>query len=221
MWVLTCMLCSYFLCSSAGNGTIQSLFTANFGDTSPNSIFTPGSTENITSMMLIVNSIQLPMSMMYISQNSILTSVALAQEWYSYGHSRQGLRTSSPHGAQRSTYWLSLPTQFALPSMLIFGFLHWLLSQGFFIVNVETYTALGPPLYIPWNGNSPTPFIITAGWSNLPLFLVWILESILLVIIWLLGRRRYHDKGMPFVGTCSLAISAACHPILNRRMEAL
>ena len=145
-----------------------------------------------------------------------------AQEWFSYCHSRQGLRTSIPRGAQRSTYFLSLPAQYSIPLMLAFGFLHWIVSQSLFVVNIELSTAWGEPDYTsPGANQPPTPYVWTVGWAWFPIFLVLLLCTLLFSILLVFGFRHYRSEGMPLARTSSKAISAACHPIHGRYMEAL
>ena len=172
------------------------------------------------STVLVANSLQLFTSFLYILFNNILTSMLFAQEWFSYGSKRQGLRTSVPRGAQTSSYFLSLPAQYSVPLMLAFGFLHWLLSQSIFVVNVELFAAWGPPDYASAGGGTSTPFVWTLGWAWFPVFLLMILGAVIILSLIALGCRRYHSEGMPMVRTSSKAISAACHPIDGRCAEA-
>lgn len=87
---------------------------------------------------LVANVVQVFLSVVYFSYNSLFTCMLLGHEWASYAHRRKGLRVSSkPMGAQRSTYFLSLPYRFALPLMAMSGLLHWLVSQSIFFVVVQ------------------------------------------------------------------------------------
>ena len=144
------------------------------------------------------------------------------QEWFSHCSQRQGLRTSTPKGAQKSTYFLSLPAQYSIPLMIAFGFLHWLVSQSLFVVNVELSTAWGEPDYTSPGANRPsTPYVWTIGWAWFPMFLILVLCCLLFVVLLGIGFRRYNSEGMPLARTSSKAISAACHPIQDRCTEGL
>jgi len=60
-------------------------------------------------MVLLANSPQVMLSVLYLFYNSILTSMLLEREWNSLGVKRQALRVSNPKGKQLSTHFLSLP----------------------------------------------------------------------------------------------------------------
>jgi hypothetical protein len=89
--------------------------------------------------VLVANSPQVLLSAVYFSYNSLFTCMLLGWEWASYAHQRKGLRVSAAprRGAQRSSYFLSLPYRFALPLMAVSGLLHWLVSQSLFIAVID------------------------------------------------------------------------------------
>lgn len=60
-------------------------------------------------MVLIANLPQLILSLLYAALNGMWTAMLAGVEWNTYGQEHKGLRTSSPVGSQRKTYWLSLP----------------------------------------------------------------------------------------------------------------
>lgn len=60
-------------------------------------------------MVLIANLPQLILSLLYTALNGMWTAMLVGVEWNTYGQEHKGLRTSSPVGSQRRTYWLSLP----------------------------------------------------------------------------------------------------------------
>ena len=65
---------------------------------------------------------------------------------------------------------------------------------------------------------SPTPYVLTFGWALLPILLAVILLTVMTMGLKLLGFQHYWDSTrMPFAGTCSRAISAAFHPLPDRR----
>lgn len=67
--------------------------------------------------------------------------MALAHEWSQYAVQRKGLRVSAqPRGAQRSTYFLSLPYRNAIPFIILSTLMHWLMSESLFLVMIEAYT---------------------------------------------------------------------------------
>lgn len=156
----------------------------------------------ITSNVLLANTPQLIVSMVYILYNGVFTSMLLTYENLGYATGRKALRVSKPSGAQRSTYWLQLPYRYAIPLMIAMSVLHWLISQSLFLICVAIRDSTG------WQ--DPTRSVYGCGWSPLGLFFSIILGGLLIVNLIAHGFRRYTDK-MPILSSCSLAISAACH----------
>jgi len=82
--------------------------------------------------------------------------------------------------------------------------LHWLASQSLFIALV--YAS-------PYTYSSSTPLnqTFSVGYSCIAIFCALILGGVIVLFGNFNGFRRY-PPGMPIVGSCSAAISAACHP---------
>ncbi|PLB52255.1 hypothetical protein P170DRAFT_350349 [Aspergillus steynii IBT 23096] len=157
----------------------------------------------LTGNVLFSNSPQLLFSIMYFGSNSIVTTMAMANEWGQYAVRRKGLRVStSPRGSQRTTHFLSLPYRFGLPLVLFSAVIHWLLSQSLFLVVLEAYT--------PTHLRDPTNDVTGCGWSPGAVLTALILCCLLVFYIVGLGFKRF-PSGMPVAGSCSLAIAAACH----------
>ena len=114
----------------------------------------------------------------------------------------KALRVTQPHGAQRSTYFLQLPYRYSIVLLTTSTLLHWLVSQCLFLANVNVFFPSGELDCL----NS----IATIGHSVVPLLFVLILGSVTVAVGFLNGRRRYRP-GIPLAGSCSAAISAACH----------
>lgn len=128
----------------------------------------------------------------------------LASEYSDYASERKTLRVSNAKAEQRSTYFLQLPYRIALPLMLLSGLLHWLLSQSIFLAVVVNYDAIGhlvSPVAIASCGFSPLAMIFTAS----------VAMAILLGTLAVGWCRKFPSSGIPLAGSCSLAISAACH----------
>ncbi|KIK55871.1 hypothetical protein GYMLUDRAFT_174966 [Collybiopsis luxurians FD-317 M1] len=160
----------------------------------------------LISAVLISNSPQLILSMIYLIFNSLCTTMFLAREWSSYAHTCKPLRVSSPRGQQRSTYFLQIPYRFGLPLMIYSALLHWLVSQSIFLVKV-TYWQDGilDPYESPTScGYSPTGMILTT------IFVAGLILSVLAI-----GFFIHLSGEMPLVGSCSAAISSACHPPMD------
>ncbi|KAE8383704.1 hypothetical protein BDV26DRAFT_299275 [Aspergillus bertholletiae] len=162
---------------------------------------------SLVSNALIANMPQLIFSLVYFSFNALFTAMTLAAEWSRYATHRKGLRVSgSPEMAQRSSYFLSLPYRFAIPSLVFSAVLHWLISQSLFLVGIESYT---DDLQ-----RDPTRDVMTCGYS--PPAMAGAIAVGAVMLAWLVGFGfRRLASGMPIAGSCSLAIAAACHPTLS------
>lgn len=152
--------------------------------------------------VLIANAPQLILSFLYLTYNSLFTCMLLGKEWSDYAYQRKPLRVTSPIGEQRSTYRLQLPYSYGIPLLVLSGVLHWLVSQSIFLARV---TAIGRD-----GQEDPAYSVSTCGYSCIAIVTAIFLGSIALIFGNLNGFRRYRD-GMPLVGSCSAAISAACH----------
>ena len=125
----------------------------------------------------------------------------LGHEWSGYAHFRKPLRVTSPAGSQRSTYRLQLPYIYGIPLLVLSGTLHWLVSQSIFLALVDYYQD-GFLLHLQ---SEPR-----LGYSCIAIITVIALGGMAVIIGILHGFRRY-KPGMPLAGSCSAAISAACH----------
>lgn len=153
--------------------------------------------------------------MIYFTFNAVFTSMLLGREWSRFGLRRKGLRLSSPGaGAQRTTYFLQLPYRYAVPIMAVSAVLHWLVSQSIFLVSIDRYDWKGEQVVrsIPQSDGSDvvSKEFLTCGYSPLAILCVIMLGVGLLIAFLLVGLRRF-APGIPLAGSCSAAISAACH----------
>ncbi|KAL3484732.1 hypothetical protein BJX62DRAFT_218377 [Aspergillus germanicus] len=155
---------------------------------------------------LIANTPQLIFSALYFMCNAILTNMALAAEWDRFAISRKGLRVSTPpQGHQRRTHFLSLPYRYGVPLIALSALLHWLISQSIFLVRIVVYRD---------GEREPSGDTMTVGYSP-PAIVTGLCVGVLLPAGLLLTGRRKFRSGMPVAGSCSLAITAACHPRLK------
>ena len=153
---------------------------------------------DLLSAILCANAPQLILSFLYLMYNSLFTGMVMGQEWNRFGSNagRKHLRVTYPQGEQRETYWLQLPYRYALPLMACSAFIHWSTSQAIFFARLKIDGITTPVV-----GFSALATIFSLGFGGL-----------LLLVVFLFGLRRYQND-MPIVGSCSAAISAACHPI--------
>jgi hypothetical protein len=195
--------------SPADKKSLRDLWKLGFGQVHPDVLIGPWALDSIqsyglaiTANILIANLPQAVLSFLYVLVNGLLTSLFLAQEWSGYAQERKALRVSSRRGQQRRTYFLSLPYRISIPLLIMCGLLHWLCSQSIFLAVVSQYSEEGKLI---------DPFAIaTCGFSPLAMMATLLVGVCILAGILALGFRRL-DCSMPLAGTCSAAISAACH----------
>ncbi|KAL2011596.1 hypothetical protein VTN00DRAFT_4314 [Thermoascus crustaceus] len=159
---------------------------------------------SIIALIIIANSPQVIFSTLCFAFNNLVSAITLAHEWSQYAVKRKGLRVSiSPQGAQRSSYFLSLPYRYAVPMMTASAVLLWLISQSLFLVTVVAYDV-----------NQERDYhhdLTTCGYSPVAILSGVVVGGLMLLSLIGLGFRRF-ESGMPVASSCSLAISAACHP---------
>jgi hypothetical protein len=196
--------------ANSSNGipfSAKGLLDLGIGAVNPNTIISGlalssiGGTTLISSV-LIANIPQPILSFLYLLFNGVFTSMLLADEWSHFAYERKPLRVSDPKPGQRSTYFLQLPYRYAFPLLILSGILHWSVSQSIFLAQVasfDKYGALVDPAAISTCGYSPSAIALTM-----------IIGVCLTLFMALLSLRRFRN-GIPLAGSCSAAISAACH----------
>lgn len=156
----------------------------------------------VVAAVLIANIPQPILSFIYLLFNSVFSGMLLGDEWSCFAHERKSLRVSDPKPGQRSSYFLQLPYRYAVPLLILSGVLHWSISQSIFIARVASFDP---------DGKLVDPAAIsTCGYSPVAIILTMLIGVILAAFIAVLGFRRY-KPGIPLAGSCSAAISAACH----------
>lgn len=150
--------------------------------------------------IILANTPQVLLSYFYLAFNALYTNMLVAHEWASYLNERKPLRVTSPRGGQRDTYWLNVPFRYAIPMTIISGLFHWLASQSVFMVRIS----------ITDQTRQPVNQISTIGYSPMAIILTLVIATIIAGFGAVLSRFKY-PAGMPLAGSCSVAISAACH----------
>ena len=181
--------------------SLTQLWQTGFGSVNAESIVPLG--VGPISAIFIVNSPQIVLSFLFLTYNSLFTCMLLSSEWNGYAYERKSLRVTNPTGSQRSTYRLQLPYKYGIPLLIISGTIHWLVSQSIFLARIDKYDVDGRerPFY------SVGSYI---GYSRLAFVTALLLGSVVVILSILNGFRNY-KPGIPLVGSCSAAISAACH----------
>lgn len=176
-----------------------------------NNILNLGSSSDLSLSKLpadvfVANTPQLLISMLYLLYNDLFTRMQLAREWLSYGQTRKALRVTNPSGEQRSTRFLQLPFFYTVPLVVVMIILHWLVSQSIFLalINLYDYSQGLPP-------KDEGLSISGLGWSPYGIMLSLVVGGAMIVALWLYAVLLRYPKNMPLAGSCSAAISAACH----------
>ncbi|KAJ5354961.1 uncharacterized protein N7496_012173 [Penicillium cataractarum] len=219
LWLACVIVGVVFMMKGVNLVGIKNAFTLGFGALSLNAIvaksgYEGGTSRSILTTSLIANLPQLLLSGLYFMYNAVLTSMTATHEWSMFAHKRTTLRVTLPLGAQRETYWLGLPWRYSLPFLACSTVFHWLISQSIFLINVTIYQPNTEVLTEPtaqFPGVSNTGMTTACGYSPLAIACALGVALGLLLALMVLSSRRL-KPGMPVVGSCSLAISAACHP---------
>lgn len=162
---------------------------------------------------------QLVISLSYYFYNSVLTTMLIASQYDTYAvrgrrgasvaeilqtSPKNGLRVSSDRkGAQRSFYFLSLPYRYSLPLMAAYTILHWLVSQSIFYVRVV--------MYYSSMEREPRYDVNACGWSPVVFIFAIVVGGSMVLVLLGMAIRQFRSF-IPLAGSCSIPISAACHP---------
>lgn len=173
----------------------------------------PEGNRGLMASILIANTPQIILSFLYFTYNGLFSCMLLMEEWAGFAYERKPLRVTFPIGMQRSSYWLQLPYKYGVPLLVISGILHWLVSQSIFLARITLFDDQENEIPL---GSIYTPLssIYTCGYSCIAIITVIIFGSIVILFGISNGFRKYKG-GMPLIGSCSAAISAACHSLKN------
>ena len=155
--------------------------------------------------VILANAPQAVLSYLYLAFNALYTNMFVAKEWSTYLNERKPLRVTSPLGEQRGTYYLNVPFRYAIPMTVMSGLFHWLTSQSIFLIQISETNHIK---------RSDTTQISTCGFSPMAIILATLVGSTMAISGIIIGRLKYL-AGIPLVGSCSAAISAACHPAVG------
>ena len=188
------------------------IWSVGFGSVDDRSLVLLKGSPAVISMALLANLPQVIFSTLYFMYNGLYTCMLASSEWSKYALHKKALRVTSPSHVQRSTYWLQIPYRHAIPLSAACSLMHWLISQSIFLARIDAYD---PRQQIELShaareSGKPQGSISTCGYSVLATLLSIIVGTLMLLALCVAGRRKLDGK-MPLVGSCSLAISAACH----------
>ena len=175
----------------------------NYEDETSDNVGHIPTSNTLIAMILLANTPQLLLSVLYFLYNSMYTRMLATSEWTRFALLRKGLRVSSPQGDQRFTHWLQLPWIYSLPLSIAASILHWLVSQSIFLVKIDAYGLHQVP--------DLTRSFSSCGYSAYALAVTIIFGSAMVLALIANGFRHFDPTIMRLAGSCSLAISAACH----------
>lgn len=191
-----------------------SMWDLGFGQISQHALVIAGGGGNAITMTLLANIPQIFLSVIYILYLGIMTSMFLAADWNAFAFKAQTLMLSTPSRKQRSTWLFGAPLGWGLALLSFLTALHWLLSQSLFIVQITVFDKDGKP-YVYNNDDDEiySTVFSNCGYSPIAIICATLAAGILLLSAIIFCWRRFPEGAPPVVGTCSAAISAACHPI--------
>lgn len=122
---------------------IPSLWKLGFGALSPFTFLHIGlptdDPAGLISNVLVANSPQFILSLLYLFYNGIISSFLVQREFSRMKSMRRPLRVSEPLGIQRSSYFISLPLRYGIPLYTTSGMMHWLISQSLFLARITAF----------------------------------------------------------------------------------
>lgn len=160
-------------------------------------------TSGLASSVLLANTPQAILSLIYLMYNSLFTCMHLAHEYSGYSVQRKSLRVTTPRGQQRSTYWLQLPYIYGIPLIIVSGTMHWLISQSIFLACVTVYSS---------DTENVDESLSAVGFSPAPIMTVLVLGSAMLITAIGMGFRKL-EGCTPVAASCSVALAAAAHRV--------
>ena len=165
----------------------------------------------VPALFILVNIPQTLVSYFYFGVSNILSTMLAMEEWcgYSAGSKKgaKGLRVSSPvpDTEQRSTYFLSVPYKWSIPTTITMAVIHWLVSEAFVFAQVDVHSD-NP------NASSPIDSLTYAiiGGQALSASLYIAIAGV--AIMFGIAFFMKYPASIPLAGCCSSSIAAACQP---------
>lgn len=186
---------------------LNDLIAQGLGNPDPQELLSgQGAPMTLLTSILLANVFQLFFSGLYYLYNGVISCMVVADEWAKYSTHRKALRVSYPVGAQRSSYFLSLPYKYGIPLLATSSLLQWLISQSVFLIRTMNFD--------PTQTNTIANESDRVGFSPIGIIASFVLTLLMFVVLMLLSFVMIFPNGessMPMTSTCSAAISAACH----------
>lgn len=166
----------------------------------PLTLQTPTSTRGLLANLLGLGSIHLVISVTYLFYNHLWSRMLAAAELNAFIKTRAPLRVTLPTQGARGTCYLSVKPHYSALLIIALTLIHFFTTRALNVVAVQTYDVMGEYSHQH----------ITYGISTSSAVLALGLGFLMLCAL-AFGLDRKLHTGMPVLGTCSMAISAACH----------
>ncbi|THX60930.1 hypothetical protein D6D06_00932 [Aureobasidium pullulans] len=160
----------------------------------------PTSEHGLFANLFGLGSIHAVISITYLFYNHLFSRMFAAVELSSYSRTHAPLRVTLPRQGARNTYYLAMKPYYSALFIVALTLVHFLTSQALNVVALTTYDVMGQYSHQR----------ITYGISPSSAISALVVGFIMLCALAFALERKL-DDGMPVLGTCSMAISAACH----------
>ncbi|KAG9699771.1 hypothetical protein KCU76_g1275, partial [Aureobasidium melanogenum] len=194
---LNCLFLAFFAVATAVLIVYNNDELSNY---QPLNLQTPTSSRGLLANLTCLGSIHLVISVTYLFYNHVWSRMFAAAELNAFVKTRTPLRVTLPAQGAQSTYYLSIKPH--LSALLIIGLIliHLFTMRALNVVAIQTYDIVGHYSHQR----------ITYGISTSSAIIALLLGFAMLCAL-VFGMERKSHAGMPVLGTCSMAISAACH----------
>ncbi|KAH0281016.1 hypothetical protein KCU91_g606, partial [Aureobasidium melanogenum] len=166
----------------------------------PITLRTPTSNRGLLANLLGLGSVHLAISMTYLLYNHLWSRMLAAAELNAFSKIRGRLRVTLPVRGAQSTYHLSIKPQFSALLIIALILIHFFTTRALKVVAIQTYDIMGR------YSHQRITYAISTASAILALGL-----GFLMLCALTFGLERRLHTAMPVLGTCSMAISAACH----------
>lgn len=166
----------------------------------PLTLQSPTSEHGLFANLFGLGSIHVVISITYLFYNHLFSRMFAAVELSSYSRTQAPLRVTLPRQGARNTYYLAMKPYYSLLLVVALVLVHFLTTQALNVVALTTYDVMGQYSHQR----------ITYGISTSSAISALVVGFIMLCALAFALEEKLVD-GMPVLGTCSMAISAACH----------
>jgi hypothetical protein len=160
---------------------------------------TPASKHGLLANLFSLGSIHLVISIIYLFYNHLWSRMLAASELNNLVKTPASLRVTLPVTGAQNTYHLAIKPHYSALLLITLTLFHFLTTRAFSVVAVSTYDVLG------YYSHRRITYVVSTSSAMLALVL-----GLIMLCVLAFGLDKRLDAGMPVMGTCSMAISAAC-----------